>query len=50
MPRSARRRDVPATRHVSLVAVPDAVLATLAGIYDVMNAPALMGASGAGLH
>lgn len=50
MPRSTRRRDVPATRHVSLVAVPDAGLATLAGIYDVMNAPALMGASGAGLR
>jgi transcriptional regulator GlxA family with amidase domain len=29
--------------HVSLVALPDAVVATLAGIYDVMNARALMG-------
>jgi transcriptional regulator GlxA family with amidase domain len=30
------------SRHVSLLAVPDAVVATLAGIYDVMNARALM--------
>ena len=27
--------------HVSLVAIPDAVLSTLAGIFDVMNGPAL---------
>lgn len=26
-------------RHVSLVALPDAVVSTLAGVYDVMNAP-----------
>jgi len=32
----------PPSRHVSLLAVPDAVVATLAGIYDVMNARALM--------
>jgi transcriptional regulator GlxA family with amidase domain len=32
-------------RHVSLVAIPDAVASTLFGIYDVMNAFALMGAS-----
>lgn len=32
-----------AGRHVALVALPDAVVSTLAGIYDVMNAPALMG-------
>lgn len=30
-------------RHVSLVALPDAVVSTLSGIYDVMNAFALMG-------
>src|SRR5690606_23633786 len=28
--------------HVSLVALPDAVISTLSGIYDVMNAFALM--------
>jgi len=50
MPRSARVRDVPATRHVSLLALPDAGLATLAGIYDVLNAPALMGPPRAGLR
>ncbi|NLD69872.1 MAG: helix-turn-helix domain-containing protein [Limnobacter sp.] len=33
----------PGTLHVSLVALPDAVVSTLAGIYDVMNAAALMG-------
>lgn len=33
----------PAGRHVALVALPDAVLSTLAGIYDVMNAAAMMG-------
>jgi transcriptional regulator GlxA family with amidase domain len=32
-------------RHVSLVALPDAVVSTLFGIFDVMNAPALMGQS-----
>lgn len=30
-------------RHVSLVALPDAVISTLAGIFDVMNGAALMG-------
>ena len=34
-----------AARHVALVALPDAVVSTLAGIYDVMNASALMGLS-----
>jgi hypothetical protein len=29
--------------HVSLLALPDAVVATPAGIYDVMNTRALMG-------
>jgi len=43
MPRSANSRTVSAARHVSLVALPDAGVATLAGIYDVMNAHALMG-------
>jgi transcriptional regulator GlxA family with amidase domain len=32
--------------HVSIVALPDAVLSTLAGIYDVMNGASLMGLSG----
>ena len=36
----------PGTLHVSLVALPDAVVSTLAGIYDVMNAAALMGLAG----
>ncbi len=35
-------------RHVSLVALPDAVLSTLAGILDVMNGVALMGMTHAG--
>jgi transcriptional regulator GlxA family with amidase domain len=34
-------------RHISLVALPDAVVSTLYGIFDVMNAPALMGLSSA---
>jgi transcriptional regulator GlxA family with amidase domain len=34
--------------HVSLVALPDAVVSTLAGIYDVMNGAALMGVAGPG--
>jgi transcriptional regulator GlxA family with amidase domain len=42
------KRLTPATgarraRHLSLVAVPDAVVSTLAGLYDVMNAATLMG-------
>jgi transcriptional regulator GlxA family with amidase domain len=40
-PASSKAGD--AGRHVSLVAVPDAVLSTLAGIYDVLTAPSLMG-------
>lgn len=35
----------PESRHVSLVALPDAVISTLSGIYDVMNALTLMGVS-----
>jgi transcriptional regulator GlxA family with amidase domain len=37
-----------ASRHVSLVALPDAVVSTLAGIFDVMNGAALMGSLDAG--
>ncbi len=37
----------PKPRHVSLVALPDAVASTLFGIFDVMNAFALMGPSNA---
>lgn len=39
-----------APRHVSLVALPDAVVSTLAGIYDVMNGVTLMRAAGPGAH
>lgn len=38
----------PDPRHVSLVALPDAVVSTLTGIFDVMNAFALMDMFGAG--
>ena len=34
---------VPAPRHVSLLALPDAVISTLTGIFDVMNGASLMG-------
>lgn len=37
-----------APRHVSLVALPDAVVSTLSGIFDVMNAFAMMGLPWAG--
>jgi transcriptional regulator GlxA family with amidase domain len=40
--------SAPSSRHVSLLALPDAVVSTLTGIYDVMNARALMGAAQAG--
>lgn len=45
MPKAAPRTvsRTPGARHVSLVALPDAVVSTLAGIYDVMNARSLMG-------
>lgn len=36
-----------ARRHVALLALPDAVVSTLAGIYDVMNTRALMGSPNA---
>jgi transcriptional regulator GlxA family with amidase domain len=36
--------------HVSLVALPDAVVSTLAGIYDVMNGVALVSTAGARSH
>jgi transcriptional regulator GlxA family with amidase domain len=38
----------PKPRHVSLVALPDAVVSTLAGIYDVLNGVTLMGMARAG--
>lgn len=47
MPTKRRQPSMQAgqsSRHVSLVAVPDAVVATLAGIYDVMNARVFMAA------
>jgi transcriptional regulator GlxA family with amidase domain len=50
MPRPSTRTASPeaqAGRHVTLLALPDAVVSTLAGIYDVMNAPALIGLSNA---
>ena len=40
--------SAPAARHVALLALPDAVVSTLAGIYDVMNAPAVLNAAGPG--
>jgi transcriptional regulator GlxA family with amidase domain len=39
----------PPPRHVSLVALPDCVVSTLFGIYDVLNAMALMASSNPGL-
>ena len=33
----------PNRRHVSLVAVPDAIVSTLAGLFDVMNGVAMTG-------
>ncbi len=36
----------PERLHVSLVAIPEAVLSTLSGIFDVMNAFAMMPPSG----
>lgn len=43
----ARKRKQPSAAaralHVSLVAIPDAVLSTLAGLYDVMNSATVMG-------
>jgi transcriptional regulator GlxA family with amidase domain len=49
MPEASTRPTAPKAgqdgRHVSLLALPDAVVSTLAGIYDVMNAPALMSAA-----
>jgi len=36
-------RAAPTPRHVSLVALPDAVVSTLAGLYDVLNGAAIMG-------
>lgn len=42
-PASPKRQGA---RHVALLALPDAVVSTLAGIYDVMNARALMAPAG----
>jgi transcriptional regulator GlxA family with amidase domain len=45
MPTPSPRRSpqaAPASRHIALLALPDAVVSTLAGLYDVMNAPALV--------
>ncbi|MFI0843872.1 GlxA family transcriptional regulator [Mesorhizobium sp. IMUNJ 23232] len=36
----------PEPLHVSLVAIPEAVVSTLSGIFDVMNAPAMLQATG----
>ncbi len=38
-----RAQAAPAPRHISLVALPDAVVSTLFGIFDVMNGVALSG-------
>lgn len=49
MPRAPARPPAasrPGARHVALVALPDAVISTLGGIYDVMNASALMKPAG----
>ena len=48
MDAKASPRIGPPPRHVSLVALPDAVVSTLAGIFDVLNGAAMVGlASGA---
>jgi transcriptional regulator GlxA family with amidase domain len=47
MSRPERPREA-APLHVSLVALPEASLSTLAGIFDVLNAPALLDATGPG--
>src|SRR5690606_28522380 len=39
--------DGPSSLHVSLMALPDAVVSTLAGIFDVLNGAGLMGLGGA---
>lgn len=48
MPASSALPASPARpgRHVALLALPDAVVSTLGGIYDVMNAPARLNAQG----
>jgi len=40
-PRSHEPQLAEAARHVAIVALPDAVVSTLAGVYDVLRAPAL---------
>lgn len=44
----SRSHTAPGSRHVSLVALPDAVVSTLTGIFDVMNGIAIMGMMQAG--
>jgi transcriptional regulator GlxA family with amidase domain len=46
--RPTRSKAGPSARHVAIVALPDAVVSTLAGIYDVMNARSLLGSQGGG--
>ena len=43
-------QDSSHTVHISLLALPDAVVSTLAGIYDVMNSIALLDISATGFH
>ncbi|MDO9002410.1 MAG: helix-turn-helix domain-containing protein [Aquabacterium sp.] len=46
MPKPSVSTALPADQtrlHIALLALPDAVVSTLAGIYDVMNAPSLIG-------
>jgi transcriptional regulator GlxA family with amidase domain len=46
MSSSTSTRATKSPRHVSLVALPDAVVSTLAGLYDVLNGAAMMGQTG----
>lgn len=45
-PRARSTRAESASLHVSLVALPDAVISTLSGVFDVMNGATLMASSG----
>lgn len=45
-PRARSNRAESASLHVSLVALPDAVISTLSGLFDVMNGATLMASSG----
>ena len=44
-----RPTPTPDARHVSLVAIPDALAASLVGMHDVLNAFTLMDPTGTGL-